>query len=73
MGEATASPIELTDQVRRRNVDAYAIYCQWWRDHYGYECPISPEAWERWCKQQQADTQFDIDTERREGWCYDER
>jgi hypothetical protein len=53
--------------------DAYTIYTQWWRDHYGYPCPITREAWDTWCKRPKSsepvsDTQFDLDIERREGW-----
>lgn len=60
-------------------MDAYAIYIAWWKQHYGYECPITREAWDQWCRQPNAtlrqldDTQFDIDTERREGWSYGEQ
>jgi hypothetical protein len=53
--------------------DAYDIYVTWWRDHYGYACPITREAWDEWCQRPRnnapvSDEQFDIDTERREGW-----
>lgn len=57
-------------------MDAYEIYTSWWMDHYGYPCPITREAWERWCKvtawpRRLSETQADINTERREGWAYD--
>jgi hypothetical protein len=53
--------------------DTYTIYTQWWSDHYGYACPITREAWERYLSTPrrstvQSDTQFDHDTERHEGW-----
>jgi hypothetical protein len=54
-------------------MDAFTIYREWWRDHYGYECPITREAWQRWCAQPRvvefvSDFDFDRETERREGW-----
>lgn len=53
-------------------MDAYAIYSKWWKDHYGYEFPCSREDWQRWCEAPRfrEGTDFDIDTERREGWAY---
>lgn len=59
------------------NPSTYTIYRQWWLDRYGYECPISEAAFERYlhldrpwpqASPEQADCVFDMETERREGW-----
>lgn len=58
------------------NPSTYSTYRQWWLDHYGYECPISEAAFERYLHLDRTavkrieDDQFDIQTERREGWAY---
>jgi hypothetical protein len=54
--------------------ETYDIYRQWFRDHYGYEYPVSREEFRAWCRAPRraiAENDFDIDTERREGWAYD--
>ena len=30
------------------NPDTYDIYRQWWRDRYGYDCPIPRAAFDRY-------------------------
>lgn len=58
-------------------LDAYAIYSQWWLDHYGYPFPASREDWDRWCaKPRPFKTyvpDFDISEEQRDGWGYHNR
>lgn len=60
--------------------DTYTIYCQWCIDHH--RPPPTREWWDRACAQPrptkltlrrspQADFEFDIETERREGYAYD--
>jgi hypothetical protein len=55
------------------NPSTYTVYRQWWKDRYGYDCPITEAAFERYLhldrpRERIDDTQFDLDTERREGW-----
>ena len=51
---------------------AYDIYCQWCLDT-GRK-PPTREWWDNACKQpptrKQSDLEFDVETERREGWGY---
>lgn len=57
--------------------DFFTEYCAIHRAVYGRD-PCTRSQWERWCKQPidlskpLSDAQFDIDTERREGWGYDD-
>jgi hypothetical protein len=55
--------------------DAFDHYCQWCRDRG--QTPPTREWWDKACAQPRrpqprlSDTQFDVDTERREGYAYD--
>lgn len=56
-------------------MDSYTIYCQWCLDH-GRRAPTR-EWWDMACAQPRqpqrklSDTEFDVETERREGYAYD--
>jgi hypothetical protein len=54
-------------------IDAYEIYCQWCRDHHRQ--PPTREWWDRAVAAPRdatlrRDDDFDIETERRDGWAY---
>lgn len=52
-------------------MDSYTIYREWFLHHYGREFACSREEWDRWCKtpaRKAAEGDFDLETERREGW-----
>lgn len=61
-------------------MDAYEVYREWFRHHYGREFVCTREQWDEWCS---AGTprhdarivdlladQREIDRERQEGWTY---
>lgn len=59
-------------------IDTYSIYCQWCKDHH--QTPPTREWWNKSVSQPrpnvaiidfQSDFEFDVETERREGYAYD--
>lgn len=65
-------------------MDAFEIYCEWFRAHYGREFVCSREQWREWCARPAlalADArvidiladQAEISRERSEGWAYEPR
>lgn len=61
-------------------IDTYAIYCQWCKDHH--QTPPTREWWDQSIAKAlhaptdrvidfQSEFEFDVATERREGWGYD--
>lgn len=55
-------------------IDSYEWYCRYYKRAYGADYPVSRETWREWClsleRPHQAENNFDIETERREGWTY---
>ena len=56
------------------NFDPYAEYSTWYAAHYGYPFPITRDQWNQWCRAPHRRAElmdFDLTTEQREGWAYD--
>lgn len=56
-------------------IDFYLEYCTWFAQHYNRPFACSREQWNQWCRAapaaRQSDFDFDIETECREGYAYD--